>query len=220
MHGASVPPRTEVGVAAWAREALGSATALPGVYRVGLALVEGGGRRLMFTASDRDSPRGPDWCHIDAYDDVPLNSALRARRPVLGAVAALHEHYPDFVERQRGAGAVAIAAIPIGAAGQTLGGYVLFYDEDQPFDAEQQRKLAELGSDLGLALRRAQRHEHRATPDFREEEAPPGLSSPHTKSAQIPLLSDRRVGSCVARWPTGASTRTPQTRLRCASRSW
>jgi anti-sigma regulatory factor (Ser/Thr protein kinase) len=144
---------------------------------VGLALIEGGGRRLSFTASDRDAAAAPVWCHVDAYDDVPLNSVIRTGRPVLGTLDTLHQRYPGFVERQRGTGTVALAAVPIVAAGQTLGGYVLFFDEAQRLHTEQQRELEELGRELGLELRRAQRSDHRAASDYREEEVPPGAAA-------------------------------------------
>lgn len=176
MHGTSGPHDTQIGVAAWVREALGSAAARPGVRRVGLALVEEGGRRLRFTASDRDGAAAPDWCHVDAYDDVPLNSAVRTGQPVVGALDDLHQRYPEFVERQRGTGTSALAAIPIVAAGQTLGAYVLFFDEEQPLHVAQQRELEQLGRELGVELRRAQRSAHRATSVTREEDVPAGAA--------------------------------------------
>ena len=55
--------------------------ALPGAVRAGLALVEGGGRRLRFRVSDSD-----EWCHIDAYDDVPLTAVVRSGSPIVGAL--------------------------------------------------------------------------------------------------------------------------------------
>ena len=68
-----------------ARCLLADLTALPGVHRVGLALTEGGGRRLRFVASDRlDGDDTLDWCHIDAYDDVPLTEVVRTGEPMLG----------------------------------------------------------------------------------------------------------------------------------------
>ena len=56
---------------------------LPGVARVGLALTEGGGRRLRFVADrEGDAADELDWCHIDAYDDVPLTAVVRDGEPV------------------------------------------------------------------------------------------------------------------------------------------
>ena len=42
----------------------------------GWRLPKGGGRRLLFTASDRNSER-VEWCEVDAYEDVPLNYTVR-----------------------------------------------------------------------------------------------------------------------------------------------
>jgi len=152
---------TGLNIAAWARDALGSMNDVPGVCRVGLALAEGGGRRLRFTASERASDAGVEWCHVDAYDDVPLNTAVRTGKPVLGALDDLDERYAGFVERQRGTSTVALAAIPIVTTGQTLGGYVLFFDHPQTFDPGHLLELARVGGDLGAALRRAEQGDAR-----------------------------------------------------------
>ena len=66
------------------RSALAHFGQVPGVHRAGLALAEGGGRRLLFCASDRDNDRAVDWCEIDAYDHVPLNHSVRTGEPVVG----------------------------------------------------------------------------------------------------------------------------------------
>ena len=87
-----------------AREALEHLLDLPDVCRVGLALTEGGGRRLRFTASDRDPAQGVDWCHIDAYDDVPLTTAVRTGEPVVGGLDDLDDRYAELVDRQRSTG--------------------------------------------------------------------------------------------------------------------
>ena len=161
-------------IAAWAEDALTTLIQLTGVRRVGLSLAEGGGRRLRFTASDRDRGHGLDWCHVDAYDPVPLNTAVRVGEPVLGALDDLDEQYEQFVARQRGTATVALAALPIVAAGQTLGGFVLFFDEPQAFDPHQRLALAQLGTDLGAELRLAQRGEERPLLALSDEPVPPG----------------------------------------------
>jgi anti-sigma regulatory factor (Ser/Thr protein kinase) len=165
---------TVFNIAAWAQDALATLTQLDGVRRVGLALAEGGGRRLRFTASDRDSDQGVDWCHVDAYDSVPLNTAVRTGESVVGALDDLREHYGEFVSRQRATTTAALAALPIVAAGQVLGGYVLFFDEPQAFGHSQRLTLAQLGADLGAALRRAQRGEERPQLTLSDEPLPPG----------------------------------------------
>ena len=81
----SLGMRQRLGVA---RSLLADLVALPGVGRVGFALTEGGGRRLRFTASDRSDDARVDWCHIDAYDDVPLTSVVRTGVPVLLMIGA------------------------------------------------------------------------------------------------------------------------------------
>jgi len=143
-------------VAAWAEDSFALLADVPAVHRVGLAVVEGGGRRLRFTASDRDGST-VSWCDVDAYDDVPLNVAVRSGRPVLGAVVDLDQRFPEFAGRQDGTPTRAVAAVPVVSAGRVLGGYVLYFDALQPFDRRQQADLARLGRELGAALRRAQR---------------------------------------------------------------
>jgi anti-sigma regulatory factor (Ser/Thr protein kinase) len=162
------------GIAAWAQGALESLGRLAGVCRVGLALTEGGGRRLRFTASDRDHGEPSSWCHIDAYDDVPLNTAVRTGQPVVGALDDLGERYATFVSRQRGTSTVGIAAVPIVAAGQTLGGLVLFFDAPLTFGAELRAELQHLGAELGATLREAQRGQEQEPASLPDRDLPPG----------------------------------------------
>lgn len=162
-------------MATWARAALASLSDVPAVRRGGLALTEGGGRRLRFTASDRDGGR-VDWCHIDAYDDVPLNTAIRSGQPVLGSLDQLAERYAGFVARQRDTGSCALAAVPLVSNGQTLGGIVLFYDQPQAFDRAQRQALTRLAAHLGADLRRAQRREQRPGVALADEPTPPGAA--------------------------------------------
>lgn len=156
----------------WARESLARLAALPAVRRAGLALTEGGGRRHRFTASDRDPV--PDWCHVDAYDDVPLNTAVRTGQPVLGRLVDLEDDFPGFVGRQHGSGTVAVGAVPMSSAGQVLGGFVLFFSRPQPFDAQQRRSLMALGRGLGHSLRRVQRTQPRHRSKLADEPVPSG----------------------------------------------
>ncbi|PVG83247.1 hypothetical protein DDE18_08075 [Nocardioides gansuensis] len=169
----SFAPGRAAGVDVWARAALERLGALPSVRRVGVALVEGGGRRLFFTASDRDNAERVDWCQIDAYLDVPLNTAVRTSDLVAGDLTELAVSYPEFISRQTGA-TPSLAAVPLRAAGQVLGGVVLFYVRPQPFDAAQRRELEELGADLGARLRAAQRASRLPSRSLEEEPVPPG----------------------------------------------
>jgi hypothetical protein len=79
------------GVDQWADAALDELTRVPDVARVGVAVVEGGGRRLLFTASDR--PRGTthEWCHLDAFAAAPLNHAIATGDLVADDLAGLAE---------------------------------------------------------------------------------------------------------------------------------
>jgi anti-sigma regulatory factor (Ser/Thr protein kinase) len=143
-------------VAGWAETAIARLAAVPDVRRVGLALVEGGGRRLRFTASDRDPSADVAWCHVDAYDDVPLNTAVRTGLPVIGSVDDLAERYPEFASRQGEHGNAAIAAVPIATDRDVLGGFVLYFDRPQAFDPQDRDALADLGHGLAVGLHLAQ----------------------------------------------------------------
>lgn len=100
---------------------------LPGVLRAGVALVEGGGRRLSFTASDRTGPV-VDWCHIDAYDDVPLNQVVRGGAPLAGTWDELAPAFPTFVARQVDGPASGLVAEPLVVHGQVLGAVLAYVD--------------------------------------------------------------------------------------------
>jgi anti-sigma regulatory factor (Ser/Thr protein kinase) len=191
-------PRSRIDVDGWAADAFGLLGGLPAVGRVGLALVEGGGRRLLFTASDRLRASDLGWCHIDAYDDVPLNAAVRHAAPVIGALDGLPEQYGSFVAAQRGTPYVAVAAIPITASGGVLGGFVLFFDQPQRFDVHQRAELARLGdrlgNRLGSALRRAQvrRRRRPAATDSRAVVPPGALVAVHEVPAEPAAVGEAR----------------------------
>lgn len=153
----------------WTRDALALLGAQPGVRRVGLALAEAGGRRLRFTATDRRHGSGVDWCHVDADQDVPLNSAIATGQPVVGTVAALAERYPEFAARQPAA-VSGVAAVPIRAGDVVLGGFVLFTAEPLP-DPE---RLAALADGLALGLRQVQSGRRRLRPSLAFEPVPDG----------------------------------------------
>ncbi|GAA5146279.1 hypothetical protein GCM10023340_16970 [Nocardioides marinquilinus] len=142
----------------------------PEVARAGLALVEGGGRRLRFTASDRTSidpadPAGPDdpidWCHIDAYDDVPLTLVARTGENVAGMLPDLHPLFPGYVEKQMQTETRALVAVPLALHGQVLGGLLAFAEDPPgaagPVDpADLQRRISRHAVALADALRVAQ----------------------------------------------------------------
>ena len=172
----AVQARPVADVDAWARAALDRLAAMAGVQRVGLALTEGGGRQLLFVASDRDNERSVDWCHVDAYQDVPLNAVVRHGSTVTGSLEELDGHYPEFIGRQRAATTRAIAGVPVRAAGQVLGGFLLFYGTVQPFDRSQREGLEDVGASLGEELRRVQRSTTRLTVSLADQPVPRGAS--------------------------------------------
>jgi anti-sigma regulatory factor (Ser/Thr protein kinase) len=169
---------------AWAEQALDALTSLPGVRRAGLALLEGGGRRLNFTSAEHTGERPVAWCRVDAYDDVPLNTAVRTGRAVVGDLVQLAGSHPAFVERQHGTETVALAAVPIVAGGHTLGAYVLFYRRSPGFGDGTVGELVELGARLGEALRGT-----RATPSADVDADPhAGMRTPPA-GAQVALFA-------------------------------
>ena len=127
--------------------------ALPGVRRVGLALSEGGGRRLRFTASDRGRGGAVEWCHIDAFDDVPLTLVVRTGEPVMGGWESLDPRFHEFVSGQP-VEVRALAAVPLPGIGSPIGGLVLFLDEEWAFDDAQRALLEATARRVADAVRR------------------------------------------------------------------
>ncbi|MGB0102269.1 MAG: ATP-binding protein [Nocardioides sp.] len=140
-----------------ASAALGELTGLPGVRRAAIALVEGGGRRLRFRASDGDA-----WCHIDAYDDVPLTAAVRTGAPLFGDLDDLRERFRGVVERQEAEGTRALAALPLPGAGQAVGAVIVFFDTEQCFDDTQRAVLGRLALRISESVRRVRSAKRRA----------------------------------------------------------
>jgi anti-sigma regulatory factor (Ser/Thr protein kinase) len=112
-----------------ARAVLTDLAELPGVRRVGIALTEGGGRRLRFAAALRHEladGAAVEWCHIDAYDDVPLTEVVRTGRPVAEVLEHLDSRYAGLADRERAAGTRALAAVPLPGTGSPIGGLIVF----------------------------------------------------------------------------------------------
>ncbi len=192
----------------WVRSALARFGLVAGVRRAGLALAEGGGRRLLFCANDRDNDRQVEWCEIDAYDHVPLNHSVRTGEAVVGSLDDLAARYPAFTDRQTST-IRALASLPIFAAGHIQGGYVLFYDTPQRFDRPQMAELEDLGASLGADLRRAQRTAVHTSRSLDEEPVPHGAlavtysvtADPHAVAA-----ARRFVVSTLAAWGIDGDT--------------
>ena len=125
--------RNAADVNAITRALLDDLSALPRVRRVGLALTEGAGRRLRFTtADDRDDAEDPDdpsWCHIDAYDDVPLTTVARTGESIVGDLAQLAERYPALADHGERHDARALAVVPLPGVGSPMGGLVVYFDD-------------------------------------------------------------------------------------------
>ncbi len=134
------------------RRVLASVVRLPGCCRAGVALTEGGGRRLRFTAQERDADVELAWCLIDAYDDVPLTAVVSSGEPILGDLDTLDRRFSGMVEHQREQGVVALAVLPLPGTGSPVGGLILFYDQAQPFDTEQREGLLRVAADVAAEL--------------------------------------------------------------------
>jgi anti-sigma regulatory factor (Ser/Thr protein kinase) len=128
---------------------------LPDVSRVGLALVEGAGRRLRFVASDGvEAHHSLDWCHIDAYDDVPLTAVARSGVPVIGSLDQLEPRFPGLVAHQREQGTRAIATVPLPGNGAPMGAIILFFDSGQRFGETELRMFEAAARRTADAVRR------------------------------------------------------------------
>ena len=169
-----------------ARSLLTALVALPGVGRVGFALTEGGGRRLRFTASDRSDEDRVDWCHIDAYDDVPLTSVVRTGEPVLGDRGSLDPRFDGFVAGQPDE-VRALAAIPLPGIGSPIGGLIVFLDEEWAFDDAQRGLLEATARRAADAVRRIRVGGH----DLHDDDPDRPATAPPT--ARIVLEDDPRA---------------------------
>lgn len=167
--------------------------ALPGVRRVGFALSEGGGRRLRFTASDRAHHDRVEWCHIDAYDDVPLTLVVRTGEPVMGERNALDPRFDEFVAGQP-AEVRALAAVPLPGIGSPMGGLIVFLDEPWTFDEGQRRLLEATARRAADAVRRVRVGGRESLEEELEAEDESALS------ARIVLDDDPRSASAARRF--------------------
>ncbi len=171
-----------------ARSLLTDLSALPGVGRVGFALTEGGGRRLRFTASDRSDDDSVEWCHIDAYDDVPLTAVVRSGEPVLGGRGSLDPRFDDFVSGQP-AEVRALAAVPLPGIGSPIGGLIVFLDEEWAFDDAPLQLLEATARRAADAVRRIRVGSH----DLHADDPEPNDDG--TLTARIVLEDDPRAAS-------------------------
>ena len=142
-----------------ARRLLSGLTALDGVRRAGLALTEGGGRRLRFITSDTVAEAGGgedvalDWCHIDAYDDVPLTAVVRTGESIIRPRDAMDRRYASFVDHQP-AEVLGIAAVPLPGTGSPLGGLILYLEAAWEASDQERRVLDSVTQHTADAVRR------------------------------------------------------------------
>ena len=182
--------RSATTVDAVARAVLRDLPVLPGVSRVGLALAEGGGRRLRFLASDADA-----WSHIDAYDDVPLTRVVRTGEPVYGDLGGFGGRFAELIDRLRAEGTRALAVFPLPGATTPIGGLLLYFDRDQRFDPPQLRLLEAAARRTAQAVRRVRVAAHRA-----DEPAEP---DPQPHRAVLALDDDPRAPGTARRFLRG-----------------
>lgn len=175
-----------------ARAVLRDLTALPGVSRAGIGLMEGGGRRLRFLASDSRA-----WCHIDAFDEVPLTVVARGGQPLLGGVGDFGGRFSGLLERQRAAGTRALAALPLTGPTAPIGGLIIYFDQEQAFATPERRVLetaARRTADAVLRVRTARR----GTP-VRESDVP----EQGPLAATLVLGDDARAAGTARRFLRG-----------------
>lgn len=185
---------------------------LPGVRRVGLALTEGAGRRLRFVVMGRDETGPAEWCHVDAYEDVPLTEVVRTGEAILGGLDSFGGRFAKLVEREReGAESVALAAVPLPGTGSPIGGLLLYFDEPQAFEVAQVRLLEAAARSTADAVRRVRLTNGRNGSDSvpEEPEIPEGAltdsvlleGDPRASGAARHFLRDR-----LAEWNLSADT--------------
>jgi anti-sigma regulatory factor (Ser/Thr protein kinase) len=140
-----------------ARGVLVAVACAEGVVRTGLALEQGAGRELRFVSSDPDVLTDAEvrWCQIDGMADVPLARAAGRGKPVfLPSVTALRERYPHLADRQVRLGTRALAALPLLAGSERLGGLLVTFSASQPFDVHERASLAALAGQAAQAVHR------------------------------------------------------------------
>jgi anti-sigma regulatory factor (Ser/Thr protein kinase) len=164
---------------------------VPHVRRVGLALTEGAGRRLRFTANDsgEDSGSDPSWCHIDAYDDVPLTTVARTGESVVGSLAEVAERYPSLAAHEERHDARALMTVPLPGVGSPMGGLVVYFDDDAALSPATRTLLEAAARRVSDAVRRVRVTGGRGADDPAPEQIIPGAGG---ERAELALESDAR----------------------------
>ncbi len=164
---------------------------LPHVRRAGLALTEGAGRRLRFTArdADHDAPGDLEWCHIDAYDDVPLTTVARTGDRVTGDLATLAERYPMLESQAERYAARSVATVPLPGVGSPLGGLIAYFDDATALAEPTRRLLDAAARRTSDAVRRVRVTAGRGPADPAPEQIIPGTGG---RRAELVLEGDAR----------------------------
>ena len=177
-----------------ARTTLEHLATLPDVARAGLALAEGAGRRLRFSSSDRLADAELAWCHIDAYDDVPLTTVVRTGGSLLGSLDELGPAYGDFRAHQREVGTDALAVLALPGAPRPIGGIILYFHRVQAFAEDQRAALEAAAHAIAEAVLRITSAGHAADHD------PAAYAADDVHRASLELDADPRAASSARRF--------------------
>jgi anti-sigma regulatory factor (Ser/Thr protein kinase) len=149
-----------------ARRLLPGLMGLKGVHRVGLALSEVGGRRLRFVTSDTVADSAARWCHIDAYDDLPLTAVVRTGEAIIGDRRSLTRRFATFV-RQQPEEVRGFAVVPLPGTGSPVGGLIVYLRHVWEPTGSERRLLDSVAQHAADAVRRV-----RTLASSRGEEVP------------------------------------------------
>jgi anti-sigma regulatory factor (Ser/Thr protein kinase) len=139
------------------RAALKDASGLGGVIRAGIALSEGAGRRFKFVSSEPDmlSPSTMQWSSLDAFTETPVVDAIRGGREIyIESAAELAEEYPDVATELTAIGTRSLAAVPLEAGQEIVGGLVVLFATEQVFSPERKWFLSAFAAQVTQAVRR------------------------------------------------------------------
>lgn len=136
-----------------ARRLLAGLMELKGIHRVGLALSEVGGRRLRFTSSTAITDEDVTWCHIDAYDDVPLTSVVRTGEAIISGRNRMHRRYEKFVSHQPDE-VQGFAVVPLAGTGSPVGALIVYLRQVWEPTGSERRLLDSVAQHAADAVRR------------------------------------------------------------------
>ena len=136
-----------------ARRLLTGLMEFPGIVRVGLALSEVGGRRLRFTSSTAITDDEVTWCHIDAYEDVPLTSVVRNGEAIIRGRNQMDRRYATFVSNQPDE-VQGFAVVPLNGTGSPVGGLILYLRQVWAPTGSERRLLDSVAQHAADAVRR------------------------------------------------------------------